>query len=161
MTEIIYLALIIGVSFFSVCVVLMCILYSWEHRNSIKSITSLIFIIGSAASLPLMVKTIYQQTSFNSAAEAASKITLVEVATLDKDHVLVNVNLSSPAPIYLKYQDASQSDYVDVQPTSSKNSDANYSFIIAPKSRKGGTATIVVNGQDYLWQGAPITIKAK
>lgn len=159
MSELILTYLLIGTTFFAVSVLIMIFLFGWANRDTGKNILGLILLLATSVSLPFLSYSLTQKTAgLTAVARQAPQITNLEIISIDNQSVLVNLTLSKPGTVYLKYQDTTVNYLLPILPTSTYEPRTVHSFIINPLSSAGGTATIVLNNQELLYRGQPLKI---
>ncbi len=162
MTELILTYILLGTIFFAVCLIIMVFLFGWASKDAGKNLLGLVLLLSASISLPFAASSL-SSGSFRLQTKAADlpEITNLEIVPIDNGQVLVNISLQKPATVYLKYQDSKNTYSIPVLPTSTFSLRTQHSFILNPDSPQGGTAIVVIDNQDYLYQGKTLNIKPR
>jgi hypothetical protein len=138
----------------------MVFLFGWASKDAGKNTLGLVLLLATSISLPFAASSISSGFfQLQTKANLLPQITNLETIPIDNGQILVNISLAKPATVYLKYQDSKNTFSIPVLPTSTFSLRTQHSFILNPDSPQGGTATIVIDNQDYLYKGKALEIK--
>lgn len=147
-----------GTVFFVCIITVMIFMFGWSIRSFGKNTKSIMLLLVLSLAIPLTIGQLGRQTALHSNAAENIKISGMEVVPFSTTSVIVNLNTSKPATVYLEYKKDENSQMIPVLPTYTLAARTNHSILVNTDGVKGGVIYININGDRYTLDNKPIQI---
>ncbi len=152
------LFLLIGIVFFIGAVMLMIFLFSWSLKETKQKAGGLLVLLIFSMAVPLTAAQVGRRQDTKASAAEFVRITHLEIVPIDQKTVLVSMTTSLPVQVGLRFKDEGSSPERIVLANRVSEDQQEHDFLIDNLSSKGGKATLLVNGKEFLINGEPLSI---
>lgn len=147
---------VLGILFFVVAFLVMVFMFSWTYKDVVKHGKKIVVMLMVSLAIPFTVGAITNQTNVFTKA-ATAQVSDILVQRVQPETVIVQFATSEPVIAYLEYKN--KDDQVSfVSPTGSTDAKTDHYFRVDDKAGDNGVVYIVINGNRYTINGAPITL---